>query len=321
MYDISVIVPVYNAERYLRQCIDSILNQTKKNIELVLVNDGSTDHTPDLIDEYASKYANVAAIHQTNMGVEAARSNGYKAATGMYIGWVDADDFVQPDMYEKLFNLAMREKADYVYCNYDFYPDKVSTKDKWFKKYKGVRDADFIDRNTQCWNTLVLKKLYDDIKIDELLLKYSEYCWIVAMLKAKKIAFTEESLYCYRVGHDSLSGGNFRGRIRHYKKGARLSYGLKELIQGTGYEVKLADYMDYRYIYTLIQLQIVAGINRDKAVYANASSELKRLRFKKNPYTKAILDENHGKLRSFVLRNIIPSSYLIAAAVTGIVFK
>ena len=311
-YEISVIIPVYNAEKYLGECIDSILNQTKKSIQIVIVNDGSTDNSGSIIEKYSQDYPNIKSIVQKNGGVEKARAIGFQNANGRYIGWIDADDIAKPDMFEKLYNLAVSENADYVYCDYEFFPRKVAAKSKWFKEYKGKVDGDFIDRNTQCWNTLVKRELYEKVGIYDLLLRYSEYCWIAVMIEASKIAYTKEELYRYRVGHTSISGGQFDGKVQYYKKGATLSKTLKEIIKGTPYEKPLDSYFDYRYIYTLLLLIIVSAKNSDKATYTETKKELKRVQYRKNPYLDRFVANNYGKLKAWVITRIVPSCYAIA---------
>jgi len=108
---LSVIVPVYNAERYLRQCLDSIVGQTYPNIEIILVNDGSTDGSGRICDEYAAKDSRIRVIHQRNKGLIGARKTAIAAARGEYVGWVDADDWIEPQMYETLMALAHRTGA------------------------------------------------------------------------------------------------------------------------------------------------------------------------------------------------------------------
>ncbi|MDO4413582.1 MAG: glycosyltransferase [Erysipelotrichaceae bacterium] len=311
-YDISVIIPVYNAGSFLSECVDSILNQTKDKIEIVIVNDGSTDESASIIEHYAAEYPNIKAITQKNSGVEKARAVGYQNAKGKYIGWIDADDIAKPEMFETLYALALTENADFVYCDYEFFPQKVATKSKWFKEYKGVIDGDFIDRNTQCWNTLVKRELYERVHIDNLLMEFSEYCWISAMIAAEKIAYTNEQLYCYRVGHSSISGGEFIGRVPYYQKGVRITKNLKKLIANTPYEEKLDTYFDYRYIYTLLLLLLVAAKNSDKTAYEETRKELKRMNYLKNPYLDRFVANNYGKLKAWVITRIVPISFLIA---------
>ena len=317
-YDISVIIPIYNAAPYLSEAIESILHQTKSGIEIILVDDGSTDGSAEMIDDYSRQHDNIFVKHQKNSGVEKARAEGYLMARGKYIGWIDADDIAKPDMFEKLFDLAEQKASDYVYCNYEFFPQEVSTKTKWFKEYKGQRDGDFIDRNTQCWNTLVRHELYEQVQIDKLLLEYSEYCWIAAMLEAETIEYTQEKLYRYRVGHASISGGQYKGKVKYYQKGVSISKGLKKLIRGTQYEQSLDSYFDYRYIYTLLLLLIVAAKNSDKEVYKETKKELNNMQFRKNPYLDRFVANNYGKLKAWVVTRILPINYYIANPIVRI---
>lgn len=109
---ISVIVPVYNVEKYLSKCIDSILAQTYKNLEIILVDDGSPDNCPKICDEYAKKDNRIKVIHKENGGLSAARNVALDIAKGEYIGFVDSDDFIAEDMYEVLYNLAEKYNAE-----------------------------------------------------------------------------------------------------------------------------------------------------------------------------------------------------------------
>ena len=113
---LSVIVPVYKVEQYLEKCVDSILGQTFKNIEIILVDDGSPDNSGVICDEYAKKDKRVLVIHQKNGGLSAARNAGLKAASGKYIAFVDSDDWIVPEMYEVLYNYAYKYDLDMVKC-------------------------------------------------------------------------------------------------------------------------------------------------------------------------------------------------------------
>ena len=115
---ISVIVPVYNVEKYLNRCIDSILNQTFKQIEVILVDDGSTDNSPIICDEYSNKYENIKVIHKKNNRVAAARNDGVKIATGKYIALVDSDDWIEPNMIEEMYNKAEEFHTDITMCDF-----------------------------------------------------------------------------------------------------------------------------------------------------------------------------------------------------------
>ena len=319
-YDVSIIVPVYNAEDYLRECIDSLLNQTKKNIEIILVNDGSTDHSLEIIEEYCKKYENVVCVNQENKGVCIARNAGIDIARGEYIGWLDSDDMLKENAIETLLNLMIQNDADYGYYNITFYPEQVSTKKAWYKEYKGERNWDFIERNSQCTNSLTKKSLLDKINIKYWFEKYSEYGWIMVLLFAQRIVSLDEKMYIYRVGHNSASGGTYVGKVSKFRNAVSLSKQLPEMICGSEYEETLKAYFQYRYIYTLILLLIVASINKDREAYREAKRGLKDINYNKNMYTKTILDHNHGALKSFVLRRLMPTNYRIARIITSVAF-
>lgn len=113
---VSIIVPVYNVEAYLKQCLDSVVNQTLKNVEIILVNDGSTDESVEICKQYLSD-DRVILLNQSNSGLAAARQAGMNIAKGEYIGFVDSDDWLEPTMYEELYAAAKQNDADIVFCN------------------------------------------------------------------------------------------------------------------------------------------------------------------------------------------------------------
>ena len=121
---ISVIVPAFNVAQTIKRTLDSILAQTYQNIEIIVVNDGSKDETGAIIDSYAAQNRKIIAIHTQNQGVTAARLTGVKHASGEWIGFVDGDDEIEPDMYEILMNNAVQYKADISHCGYQMiFPD------------------------------------------------------------------------------------------------------------------------------------------------------------------------------------------------------
>lgn len=117
MPKLSIIIPVYNAQKYLNKCIDSVLNQTENDIEIILVNDGSKDNSGAICDEYAKKDDRIIIIHQKNQGVSAARNNALAIAKGDFIGFVDSDDYINSEMFEKLLNTAKKDNSDIVMCD------------------------------------------------------------------------------------------------------------------------------------------------------------------------------------------------------------
>ena len=109
---VSVIIPVYNIEKHLEKCLDSVIGQTLKNIEIIVVDDGSTDNSPRIIDRYARTDSRIVAIHKANEGLAYARKSGIEAAHGKYVQHLDGDDFLEPDACELLFNRAEETNAD-----------------------------------------------------------------------------------------------------------------------------------------------------------------------------------------------------------------
>lgn len=204
-YKVSVIIPVYNKAEFLRECIDSIVNQTLDSLEIVIVDDGSTDNSPQIIEEYRKRYCNIKVITQENQGVIKARIRGYKNATGEYIGWIDADDFAEKDMFEKLYKKAKEIDAEVAICNYDFYPYTPSKKNIWYKSYDGKVDYKFLGKSSIQPNKIVKKELLEKVNIINLFEKVGESCYTIVILNADKIVTIDDKLYHYRVGHSSLS--------------------------------------------------------------------------------------------------------------------
>lgn len=117
---ISVVVPVYNTERYVKRCIDSILEQTYKNLEIICVDDGSSDCSGQILDQLAMKDARIKVIHNSRSGVSHTRNTALRLARGEYIGFVDSDDYIVPDMYQRMLAIMEQKAVDMVTCNYFF---------------------------------------------------------------------------------------------------------------------------------------------------------------------------------------------------------
>ena len=124
MAKVSVIMPTYNVEKYFRQCLESVINQTLEDIEIIPVDDGSPDNCGKIMDEYAAKDCRIKPIHQQNGGYGKAVNAGINAATGEYIGIVETDDWIEPDMYEKLYTRAKELDADVCKCDFSYYLGK-----------------------------------------------------------------------------------------------------------------------------------------------------------------------------------------------------
>lgn len=130
---VSVVVPVYNVEKYLRQCLDSIKNQTLKDIEVIVVDDGSKDSSGAIIDEYVAADSRFKAIHKPNSGYGNSMNRGFDAATGEYIGIIESDDYADDDMFEHLYEAAVKNKADVVKSNFYMYYSAIEEKSTFFE--------------------------------------------------------------------------------------------------------------------------------------------------------------------------------------------
>ena len=123
MIDLSIIIPVYNAEKYLDKCLDNIINQSFNNYEIILVNDGSTDNSEKIVDDYVNKYSNIIKINKKNGGPGAARDEGLKIARGNYISFVDSDDYVDSNMLSYMMNYIKKYNCDIAICGIYMFDD------------------------------------------------------------------------------------------------------------------------------------------------------------------------------------------------------
>ncbi|MBR1776177.1 glycosyltransferase [bacterium] len=175
MTKISVIVPVYNVEKYLRRCLDSLVNQTLKDIEIICINDGSTDKSFEILVEYANKYSQIVLINKINEGQSVARNMGIEKAKGEYIGFVDSDDYVDKDYFEKLYNAAIKTNCDIACAGFRRFKLFKGRIKKDFKKEFLCKDinskiiADRLPQDNYVWN-----KIYKRDKWIQLNIKFQE---------------------------------------------------------------------------------------------------------------------------------------------------
>lgn len=152
MSKISIIVPIYNSEKYLKQCIESLITQTFKNIEIILINDGSTDKSKQICEEYAVKDDRIKLINKNNEGVSVARNIGIKIATGKYIAFIDSDDWLEPIYLETLYNEISKNNADLVICNYNIIRRNKKIKNIKFPKNNFLKSKEEL----QCIQAAIL---------------------------------------------------------------------------------------------------------------------------------------------------------------------
>jgi len=208
MIKLSIVVPVYNTEKYLEQCLNSLVNQTLKDIEIIIVNDGSLDNSQDIIDKYDKKYSFIKTIKKENSGIGDARNQGIKLATGEYVGFVDSDDWIELDMFEKMYNKTIEEKADIVTCsmNYFIKPFFIKIKDN---KIKNKKD-DFVYAFHNAWNKIYKKEMFDDLEFPVGLIDEDLAVIPYLFYKSKKNVQLDEQLYNYRFNTKSIMITNMK---------------------------------------------------------------------------------------------------------------
>ena len=206
MKKISIIVPVYNVEKYVEKCIQSLINQSYKNIEIILVDDGSNDRSNKIIDEYAKVDSRILTIHQKNKGVSAARNAGLKVATGEYVGFVDPDDYVDYQMYETMLKIIELNMSDLAVCGFSKVTelsDKeeiFEIKDELLSPKKCVEDLfDFRGGyaiKPSVWNKLFRRDKIGDLKFDENIGISEDLKFVVQyILKCNSIVYVKQAFY------------------------------------------------------------------------------------------------------------------------------
>lgn len=212
---ISIIVPIYNSERDLDQCIESIVNQTYKNLEIILVNDGSSDGSINICEKWKSNDSRIILIDKQNEGVAKARNDGLKIATGDYIGFVDHDDFIESNMYEIMMDDMLEHNADIVMCSSNgIYEDGKTT--KGYPNYKSfeINKKDLIKRMqsyekifcSSVWSKLYKKEVIGKLEFDTEIILGDDYFFNgIAYTKIDKFYYDEHSLYNYRIREGSIS--------------------------------------------------------------------------------------------------------------------
>ncbi len=199
---LSVIVPVYNSQNYLDKCLNSIVNQTYKDLEIIIINDGSTDDSEKIINNYIAKYPKlIKYFKQENKGQAEARNIALKLAIGEYITFVDSDDYIDKTMYQKMMDLALKENTDIVIC--DFWLLKNNTKEI----IKATNFSNLIFSSVCLWNKIFKKSILEDINFIKGIW-YEDYNFFIKLcLKKPTYSMCSEPLYYYIV-HDNSTMNN-----------------------------------------------------------------------------------------------------------------
>ena len=213
---ISVIVPVYNVEPYLRKCVDSILNQTYRNLEVILVDDGSPDGCPGICDEYAAKDERVKVIHKKNGGLSDARNAGMAVMNGDYLSFVDSDDLLPVDAIETLHRIAVEENADLVIGGHNRFEDTPlsSTDTELFvKRWTPVEAmADMLRNGCASWARLYRRELHQSILFPVGEINEDEAIVLELLERCNCIAVTNAVVYYYRFRPESITTARFSAK-------------------------------------------------------------------------------------------------------------
>lgn len=207
---ISVVVPVYNVEKYLAECIESIIGQTYTNLEIILIDDSSPDRCGEICDRYARMDSRIIVIHQKNGGAAAARNAGLRIATGEYITFVDSDDFLCPDAYAHMLAAITRHDADIVHGGFLYTYVNGSRLHHGYDRVRHFTTTEYLEHFLKdwtcalCWDKLFRRHVLDHLLFEEGHLVDDEFFTYQAVLKAKKIVGIPHVTYNYRQRASSV---------------------------------------------------------------------------------------------------------------------
>lgn len=220
--NISVIIPMYNAERYVEKCLESIINQTYKNIEVIIINDGSTDNSKEICENFAKKDNRIKVITTENRGAGSARNTGLEMAKGEYISFIDSDDYIVEDYYERLYSMLQKTNADIaigrykrVYENETMHfinsgeMKEITSREELLELYG--EDEDRYINAVLVTNKLFRRSLFgDDIRFPIRRLIDDEFIIYKLIDKSRKIVYTDDVMYAYVQSNSSVMRTNFK---------------------------------------------------------------------------------------------------------------
>ncbi len=280
---ISVIVPVYNVEKFLDRCMQSILRQTYQNLEIILVDDGSTDASAQLCDDYARKDGRVKALHKPNGGLSDARNAGLELASGAYIGYVDSDDWIEPDMYEQMHRACVENNAGLAVCRYFCeYKDRTESggsgsvvplsREELLKIYIGGHDSYIIYNSV--WSKLFARELVRGMVFpkgrnsEDILYTTRAFC------KADRAVYLDSSFYHYVIDREgsimNAAGAErmFRDEIPFWREHIAC---ISEMVSP-----QMADFARYHFQRRLLFYYMDAAGNGNRETAARLVTEIKK---------------------------------------------
>lgn len=230
---ISVIIPVYKVEEYLDECVASVVSQTYENLEIILVDDGSPDNCPQMCDEWAKKDNRIQVIHKENGGISDARNAGIDVCSGAYIAFVDSDDFIAPDMLEKLYTALTKEDADIAACGILTCEgekqiawgceDLVGTPEQFYALlYNDTRYP------VSAWNKLYRRSCWENLRFPVGKTCEDAFTTYQLIHNARRIVMIPQALYCYRIRPGSIMTSAFSLKKMDEEEAWRCNYQFME---------------------------------------------------------------------------------------------
>lgn len=249
MPKVSVIVPVYNVEKYVEKCLKSLANQTLQEIEIIVVDDGSKDGSKSIVDNYIKKYPDkIKYLYKENGGLSSARNFGIPYANGEYIAFLDSDDYVEPTMYEEMYNLAKKEDADMVECDFIWeYPNKQ--KYDYGVVYNGKKEA--IEKaRVVAWNKLIKREIIESEKIEfPFGLRYEDVEFFYKLVPSlNKISFMKKYFIHYVQRENSIANTQNTKTKDIFK----VLNNVIEFYKNKGYYEEYKEELEYTYLRLLL---------------------------------------------------------------------
>ena len=207
---ISIVIPVYNVDKYLSQCLESIINQTYQDLEIIIIDDGSSDNSPQICDEFAKKDKRITVIHKENGGAASARNEGLRKATGDFLAFVDSDDYIEKNAYSTMMEVMSREGADIVECAFSFKFRDKETEEYVFQEEKQFDQIKYLSLFTTqwtcglIWNKLFRREVLHNVFFEEGHQIDDEFFTYQGVMTARKIVFAPSILYHYRMRASGL---------------------------------------------------------------------------------------------------------------------
>lgn len=285
---VSVIVPVYNVEKYIKKCLDSLVEQTLKQIEIIIVNDGATDQSQEVIDQYCARYENILSFSKMNGGLSDARNYGMKYARGEYIAFVDSDDYIEKDMLEKLYEKAESENLDIVVCDTCMEYSGYSYTLKSNLHFTDDPVRAYVFASPMACTRLVRRTIMEKFSFQKGILYEDLNVTPTYIIETRKVGFLEEPLYHYVQRENSIMNqADFNIRLLDIFK--VISH-VKEVFEAHGMYEEFHEEIEYLYLIHLLRSAVLRFLQ-----YKNAKKYLKQINtiiaqefpcWKKNSYLK-----------------------------------